>query len=313
MNNNIIKYLNSYKRIEGKTYIVTGANSGLGFSVTKHLISLGARVIMACRNLDKAHKAKDTLLQMYPHSNLLILPFDQADFKSIDEFVNEISMNYSDFFGIVLNAGIFHPKKGLLTKDGYPVTIGTNYVGVYYLLKKLQEQQLFNQPIDRRIVFIGSLSWSKVNHSKIENILTDNTSSSIKEYAQSKTLLGSLAYQLSRHNKDGFYIPENVRVLLMHPGVTSTNIVSSKESSYPKWFSSLARKALSICVHSSDKASLGVIMLLLSKEVNEDKMIVPRGLLHISGYPKETKYSKKLRSIDHRLINISNRLIFINE
>lgn len=229
-------HFNLNQKVEGKTYIVTGANSGLGFSVTKHLISFGARVIMACRHLEKAEKAKSALLEIEPHAHLIVLPYDQANFTSIDHFVNQIVLKYSDFSAIVLNAGIFHPKKGLSTKEGYPLTVGTNYLGVFYLLKKLQEQGIWKQMIDRRVIFIGSLSWQKVNVSEIQDILTFKRSSSIKEYAQSKTLLGALAYQLAKHEKDTLYLPSHVKVLMMHPGITSTNIVASRQSSYPCGF-----------------------------------------------------------------------------
>ncbi|QLY40663.1 SDR family NAD(P)-dependent oxidoreductase [Hujiaoplasma nucleasis] len=307
--NKIREYINKFERVEGKTYIVTGANSGLGYSTSKHLISLGGKVIMACRNLEKANHAKNDLLKIYPKAQIDILTYDQADFNSIDHFVHQVKSEYNDFSGLVLNAGLFHPKKAMLTKDGYPLTIGTNYVGVFYLLKKLHEDHFFEQMIDRRIIFVGSLSWSKVRRNQIEHILKNNPSSSIKEYAQSKTLLGALAYQLSRHKQEELYFPPHVKALLMHPGVVATNIVSSKESSYPQWFSSLAMKALGFFVPSSDKASLGIIKLLLDKNISEDKIVVPRGLFHISGYPKEVKYAKKLRLVDEKLIQISQEIL----
>lgn len=308
--NKIREYINKFERVEGKTYIVTGANSGLGYSTTKHLISLGGKVIMACRNLEKANHAKNDLLKIYPKAQIDILTYDQADFNSIDHFVHQVKSEYNDFSGLVLNAGLFHPKKAMLTKDGYPLTIGTNYVGVFYLLMKLHEDHFFEQLIDRRIIFVGSLSWSKVKSNHIEHILKNNPPSSIKEYAQSKTLLGALAYQLSRHNNnDTLYFPPHVKALLMHPGVVATNIVSSKESSYPQWFSSLAMKALGLFVPSSDKASLGIMKLLLNKNISEDKIVVPRGLFHISGYPKVVKYGNKLRLLDEKIIQVSKEIL----
>lgn len=310
--NKLKKYINNFNKIQNekdKTYIVTGANSGLGFSVTKHLASLGARVIMACRNLDKAEKAKNTLLTLYPSADLIILPYDQADFKSIDTFVDQIISKYHDVFGIVLNAGIFHPKKGLSTKDGYPLTVGTNYLGVFYLLHKLQEQGLWSQSTERRLIFIGSLSWYKVKATQIKDILTFKRSSSIKEYSQSKTLLGALAFQLAKHQKDIIHLPKHIKVLLMHPGIASTNIVASRQSAYPTWFSKLAQSALSVFVHSSDKAALGIMRLLLEEEVNEQMIIVPRGLFHISGFPTIKRYPKNLKKIGKKIINVSKDVI----
>lgn len=297
---------NMIQQVKGKTMIVTGANSGLGFSVTKHLVRLGAKVIMACRNLDKAKQAKEQLLELYPMAKLVIIEYDQADFKSIASFVYEIVDKYSNFFGIVLNAGIFHPKKDLLSKDGFPLTIGTNYLGIYYLLKCFQDNHLWQENLERRIIFVGSLSWHKVKVPKIKDILTVKRSYAIKEYAQSKTLLGSLAYQLSTHQDDSLSMPPYVKVLLMHPGVVPTNIVSA----YPKWFSWAAQRLLPFFVHSADKAALGVLKLCLEEMIDENRIAVPRGLFHISGYPIFKPYPKKLKHIGKELIEITENVLY---
>ena len=303
-------YINQFKVEENQTFIVTGANSGLGFSTTKHLISLGAEVVMACRNLNKAEDAKRLLLKSHPKAKILILEYDQASFESIDQFVDIITNKYHHFSGLILNAGIFNPKKNLYTKDGFSLTVGTNYLGVYYLLKKLQDQNIWDINFQRRIVFIGSLSWHKINQLTKAYITDMKTSSAIKSYAHSKTLLGSLAYQLAKHeHNDDLYLPSYVKVLLMHPGVTSTNIVASDQSSYPKWFSRLAKKALRIFVHSTEVASLGILKLLLDSKSDEDMMVVPRGLFQISGYPTNKKYPKNLTHIDRTLISITQDII----
>ena len=313
-NEKISKYLKSFKQNHLKTIIITGANSGLGYSATKHFLSLGVEVVMACRNIDKANKARHALLNLYPKGNVEIIEYDQADFKSIDRFVNQINLKYPDFDGLILNAGIYHPKKGLKTKQRYPLTIGTNFVGIFYLLKKLNASNIFNILKDRRIVFIGSLSWHKVKLSQLKSIFFKDALFHITAYARSKTLLGTLAYQLSRHEShEDLYLPKHVKVLMMHPGVTSTNIVGSSESSYPRWFSTLAQKALNLFVHHADQAALGIVKLALDLEVNENKIVVPRGIFHISGYPTEKRYPKNLKIMNRSLIDISNQLISRNQ
>lgn len=310
--NKYAKFLKKFKKEEktkNATFIVTGANSGLGFSITKHLISLGAKVVMACRNEKRALKAKEELLKISPEAFLDILLYDQADFKSIETFALEVKLKYSDFAGIVLNAGIFHPQKGLKTQQGFPLTVGTNYLGVFYLLKKLEEVGLWDEPLERRVILVGSLAWKKIKKEKIKEILTKQNYKSFKEYSQSKTLIGILAYNLSKHHKDILTIPNHVKVLLMHPGISSTNIVASSQGSYPKWFSRLSKRFLNVFVHSPDKAALGMIKLLLEEDVDEKKISVPRGPFCISGYPKLKKYPKKLKKTDLNLLSITNGII----
>ena len=306
MTKRVKKYLNKYHDVKGKTYIVTGANSGLGFSVTKHLVSLGAKVIMACRNLNKATKAREKLLDLFPSANLILVEYDQADFASIEHFATLVKNEYQDFAGLILNAGVFHPQKGLTTKQGYPLTVGTNYLGVYYLLVQLHNKALFDQKFGRRIVFVGSLSWYRVKVEKARAHLTIDQGTEMAKYCRSKTALGALSYYLSRHQEATYlYIPNNIKVLTMHPGVTSTNIVAS----YPRWLQKLAHKVLRVFTHHPDVAALGIIDLALKKEVDEDKIAVPRGLFHISGYPSYKKYPHNLMTNYHRLIDLTNEVI----
>lgn len=304
------KFLNQFENVEGKTFIVTGANSGLGYSASKHFIHLGARVIMACRNLVKAEEARQKLLALYPNSEIIVLPYDQANFESIDRFVKIISEHYADFTGIILNAGIYHPQKGLVTTQGFPLTIGTNYIGVYYLLKELTDAGIWQKQQERRIVFVGSLSWYRVHIRQLDILLTTFRGSPTARYCRSKTALGSLSYHLAQHEQDSFFnVPPHVKILIMHPGVSATNIVGSKSSSFPKWFTKMANNALTLFVHSPDVASLSIIKLALSEHVREDKVAVPRGLFHISGYPKLMNYPKNLQENIQPLLAMTEEVV----
>lgn len=75
------------------------------------------------------------------------------------------------------------------------------------------------------------------------------------------------------------------------------------------WFSKLAKKVLSIFVHSPDKATLGIMRLLFEEEVNEQMIVVPRGLFNISGYPTIKKYPINLIKMDKTIIRISDQVI----
>ena len=81
-----VNYLNKFPSLEGKTYIVTGANSGLGYDTSLLLAYKGANVIMACRNIMKANEAKEKILISVPEAKLHIEKYDQASFSSIIEF-----------------------------------------------------------------------------------------------------------------------------------------------------------------------------------------------------------------------------------
>lgn len=70
----------------GKTVLITGANSGIGFKTMETMAYLGASVVMACRKMEKALTAKEKLLADYPHADIRILKLDLSSFSSIDIF-----------------------------------------------------------------------------------------------------------------------------------------------------------------------------------------------------------------------------------
>ena len=294
----------------GQTIIITGANSGIGYSATKHFLALGAHVVMACRNLEKAEAAKIELLKDNPEAIIDVLLYDQASFASIDNFVMEVKARFSHFSTFVFNAGIYHPKKNNQTAEGFDLTMGTNYLGVYYLVKMLKAHQLLDESKNCRLIFVGSLSWFHVRLGIKNDFFHQPRSNMIKKYCQSKTAMGVLAYQLSRHDDESHVtVPKNVQSVVMHPGITSTNIVGSMNTSYPKWFSLLAKAALRFFVHSSDCAALGILLGALKDPIDENQIIVPRGLFHLSGLPKFVIYPKNLTLNADAFMKVSENII----
>ncbi|HNY74507.1 MAG TPA: SDR family NAD(P)-dependent oxidoreductase [Bacilli bacterium] len=129
------KYLDSHiGDLSNKTVVITGANSGIGFYAARLLAFKGARIIMGCRNLGRAEEARKAIIEAIPHARIEILIYDQASLASIEQFAGELTAKYPLINGFVFNAGIFHPKKDAVTKDGYPLTIGTNYLGTFFYL-----------------------------------------------------------------------------------------------------------------------------------------------------------------------------------
>ena len=89
---------------------------------------------------------------------------------------------------------------------------------------------------------------------------------------------------------------------MAHPGVASTNVVSSKGNSVARWFKWLATKLLPIFVHSTAKASLGLLKCVANKSIKNGTYLGPRGLFHIGGYPKAIKPSRYFQINNAQLI-----------
>ena len=122
--------------LKGKTVLITGANSGIGFKTAEIAVYLGADVILACRNPKKAAAARADLLKDYPESSVSVMEIDLSGFRSIDAFVAELTEKKTDIDVFINNAGAFH-HPGEKTEDGLDLVIGTNYVGVYHLSEQI--------------------------------------------------------------------------------------------------------------------------------------------------------------------------------
>jgi NAD(P)-dependent dehydrogenase (short-subunit alcohol dehydrogenase family) len=289
------KYLGNFPSLKGKYYIVTGANSGLGFDTSLHLAYKGADVILACRNLKKANEAKDKILQQVPNARLHIEQYDQASFKSIDEFAFRISKNYQKIDGLVCNAGVYFPKQDYKTSDGFELTFGTNYLGTYRLLFSMKEK--LHHDFSRVVIvtsLTATLSTKKIDIDEYQKLNRN------KIYGYSKYCLNRLFAELI--NKQN-----NITFNLVHPGIASTNIISSDQTGLPHWFQVLGHKFLTLFTHSSSKASLILLEGLLSDQYS--KYIVPRGLFGISGYPRIKNVPK---FANKAIIEKTNKIIGLN-
>lgn len=277
-----LKYLDKLESLENKTVIVTGANSGLGFDTTYDLVYKKAKVIMACRNLKKAEEAKNKIVSQVKEANIEIIHYDQSDFNSIDEFYSKILDKNIKIDGLICNAGIYFPKANYRTKNDFELTFGTNYLGTFYLLKRLNP---LLEKSEAKVIIVTSLTGFFAKKIKLKD---NEKLSRNKIYDYSKYCLSRLGYELSSKNS-------KVTYFLTHPGICKTNIISSDQTGLPNWFSKLGHIFLYLFVHPSSKACLTNLLALDTKD-NEKVYIKPRGIFSISGYPTRRKiprYAKK--------------------
>lgn len=291
------KYVNDCRH---KTIVITGANSGIGFYAARALAYKGAHIIMACRSLKRAESAKQAILDFVNGAQIDILQLDQASFSSIETFAKELQEKYPKIDGFVFNAGIFHPAKSAKTQDDFPLTMGTNYLGTFYLFELLNAY--FAKMPSINVVCVGSLANRRYKYENIPQYFTSHKITLYRQYALSKKFMMANHYSYMKKEDS------NVHYSMMHPGVASTNIVSGTSNSFPNWFSKIARGFMSAFMNHPEKASLGIV-LLASDEKRHGQYLLPRGLFAISGYPINHKIPKILsRNAD--LIHKKTRQFF---
>jgi len=115
----------------GKTFLVTGAGSGIGYYIAEQLAAADARVLLAGRTSDKLDLAMQAIRVRNPGAHLSPLLIDLADRASIESAVGTLSGTVLD--GAVFNAGVLQQRRRRETKDGHELVLGTNYLGHFVL------------------------------------------------------------------------------------------------------------------------------------------------------------------------------------
>ncbi|MEI6681514.1 MAG: SDR family NAD(P)-dependent oxidoreductase [Bacteroidota bacterium] len=262
--------LKASDRLDGKTVLVDGASSGLGFAVATDLARRGARVIMACRSGIPVKGEEVRRLSGNPDVHMLHVDF--ADIMSVRELVVNIRSD-SFFTGtngggidiLVCNAGIV-PKQSRKTPQGLEEMFMVNYFSKFVFVNLLLENNCFS---DRegtipRIIFVASES-----HRNPEKFEWDDfgkyreyrIGKSIELYGYYKLLLTTFAVELSRRlNIAG---KSRISVFALCPGPVNSNI--AREA--PKLFQPLLSVVFGIFFKSPAKAAVPVEYLAASADV----------------------------------------------
>lgn len=279
--------INNIEDLTGKVYLVTGANSGIGYEATKVFASKGAKVIMGCRNIIKAKNAQETILKEFPNALLDIIPLDLTDFKSIKEFSDKVLVKYDKLDVLLNNAGIMTVPYGS-TKDGLELQIGVNHFGHYYLTMNLVN--LINKTKDSRIVNIASVAHKYGNINKNTFEYDENKKyNKMKAYSQSKLANLLFTYKLKEKlEKQG----SNISVLAAHPGISSTNLGHHINGGVVKVVQSL----LVFAKQTQDRGALPGIRACTDKLAISGQYYGPSGLFEFKGNPVVVKSTKRSHS-----------------
>ena len=134
----------------GRTFLVTGADAGIGFETSRVLAARGAHVVLACRDADRAEMAMDRIHVETPNAELSFLPLDLADLDQVREAAKAVLAGRR-IDVLVNNAGVMIPPK-TLTKQGYELQFGVNHLGTFAFTG------LVHGHVDDRIVITASLA-----------------------------------------------------------------------------------------------------------------------------------------------------------
>ena len=281
--------------LKGKSVLVTGANSGVGFKTAEISAYLGADVILACRNKERANEARLRLICDYPEASISVMQLDLASLSSIETFFEELVSNQVDIDVFVNNAGAFR-QPGKKTADGFDLVIGTNYIGTYYLSERLLP---YLSSLPHEVVYVNTIS---IIH-KIATVdyvdfyyEREKRYHTFPVYARSKLCLAKYTYAQAKR-----YEESNVRILMNHPGMTITPMGLNAIGNGIRWLAPIVRPLS----NSPEKSALS-IAYILSKEIPDGSIVGPNKGFGGWGYPEMNHIGRRVKEGAEELIRFTN-------
>jgi len=210
--------------LKGRTYLVTGANVGLGYGTVHYLSLHGGTVIMGCRSQSNCDQAARNVKKDAPKATLIPLVLDLSSFKSIKQFAEAVRQKSDKLHSMILNAGIMRVPFGF-TVDGIEQQIGVNHFGHAYLVQLLESmlKTTATKELPATIVVVSSgshfQSYPEGVRLSLAAINDPTTYNEGLAYGQSKLANVFFAQEQAERLKSS-----NVLVNVIHPGVVDTEL-----------------------------------------------------------------------------------------
>lgn len=200
----------------GRTAVVTGANSGIGFETARMLAQRGARVVLACRDAAKGEAAVQRIRATDPHGSATFAPLDLADLDSVAAFADAFIADGGGLDLLVNNAGVMVPPLGR-TKQGFELQLGINHLGHFALTGRLLP--LLVRTRGARVVVVASQAQSSGRIDLGDLNWERRRYAAGAAYGQSK--LANMMFALEFHRRAAGSGP---CVTAAHPGWTATDL-----------------------------------------------------------------------------------------
>jgi len=246
----------------GRTYVITGANSGIGLSAARALAGKGAHVVLAVRNTEKGEQAAATI-----DGDTEVRRLDLAELASVRAFADALD---TDVDVLINNAGVMNiPLQR--TADGFEMQIGTNHLGHFALTNLLLPR------ITDRVVVVasGAHRFGKI---RLDDLNFEHGYQRHRAYGQAKLANLLFMSELQRRLAEA---GSDVRAVGAHPGWAATNLQSHSGNVIENALMVVGNRLLA---QSGDMGALPTLYAA-TQDIPGDAYIGPDGPGEMRGYP----------------------------
>ena len=283
----------------GRTAVVTGANSGIGFEAAATLARRGARTVLACRDTGKAEAAAARISVAAPGASVPVVRLDLASLAAIRTAADQILATHDRIDLLINNAGLMWPPYGK-TADGFELQFGTNHLGHFAFTGLVLEAML---PVPGSRVVTVSSTGHRAGRIDFADLQSERHYGRMAAYAQSKLANLMFTYELQRRMHAA---GAPTAALAAHPGVAFTELTRS----LPTVIQSANHAIGGLFTQSAAMGALPTLRAATDPAAAGGEYYGPGGLGQVKGYPVRVSSNAKSRdqAAQQRLWAESQRL-----
>ncbi len=264
--------------LDGKTFLITGANAGAGYQASRTLLKKNAKVVMLNRSSEKSEAAIAELKKEFGNDAAVsYVRTDLASMTSVREAAAEVLKLHSQIDALICNAAIAQVPTRKLTEDGFESQLGTNHYG-HFLLCGLLFDRI--EASKGRIVVVASLGYNMgLKTIKFDDMNWKEGYGPNIAYSQSKLAQMMFAYELQ--DKLAAKGRTDVGVYVCHPGSSATSLISTSGS----WFMKVMFQIMSMTplVQTAEQGSFPEVMCATTDGLEQRALYGPTGRLEVVG------------------------------
>jgi NAD(P)-dependent dehydrogenase (short-subunit alcohol dehydrogenase family) len=271
----------------GRTAVVTGANSGLGYQTALALAKAGATVVLACRDAKRGEAALERLRTAVPDAGdrLQLRTLDLADLDSVRTFAEGLAGQQLDL--LINNAGVMALPSRKLTAQRFEMQFGTNHLG-HFALTGLLLPALLERP-DSRVVSVSSGLHKMGRASQLEDLQSERKYGAWSAYGLSKLANIWFTAELDRRLRAA---GASTITAAAHPGYAATNLqLAGPSADGESFFSRLSAVGNRFFAQSDAMGALPTLRAATAPDVVSGEYYGPGGFAEQRGYPKRVNYS----------------------
>ncbi|WP_370464782.1 SDR family NAD(P)-dependent oxidoreductase [Mycolicibacterium sp. P1-18] len=278
----------------GRTAVVTGANTGLGYETAAALAAKGAHVVLAVRNLEKGKAAADLIARRSPGADVTLQQLDLTSLDSVHEASDQLHAAHDRIDLLVNNAGVMTTPKAT-TKDGFELQFGTNHLGHFALTGRLLD--LILAAPGSRVVTVSSIGHRFTRSIRFDDLQAERSYNRVTAYGQSK--LANLLFTYELQNR---LAGRDALAVAAHPGGSASELDRHLPGPLKLAFRPLEQ--------DTETGALPTLRAATDPAVAGGQYFGPGGFLEMRGNPKVVSSNRRSHdtSVQRRLWTVSEDL-----